>query len=323
MVDPATPREPRETPASPFDLFRVSLHKRKTGAKPGLTIADLRAMNSSQQVVSVSRIDYGPRACECTPLTSTAKLNDPLPDGVVCRWINVNGLSDPQWLAALSERYDLHPLAMEDVLHTTQRPKVERYGPPLPGRPRDFLVARMIYLRSASGPCDEQVAVFFGPDTVITIQEQAGDVWDPLRHRLMTDGSKLRDNDAGFLVYALVDALIDGVFPVLEEFTDELEELEDSIVDSPDPEDLQAVYRIRRELLLIRRDLWPMREVVNTLRAGTVVDLGEPARTYMRDVSDHAFQVLDLVDTSRELAPAWLRCGSPRPASASTKSPRP
>jgi magnesium transporter len=265
--------------------------------------------------VVVTRFDFGPHLCQQDTLTDPAQLDEPLADGAVCRWINVDGLTDMHWLAALSARYDLHPLAMEDTLHTSQRPKLERFGPPLPGRPRDFLVARMIFLRE-HGPSDEQVAVFFGPDTVLTLQERSGDVWDPLRHRLQTPGTKLRDHDAGFFVYALLDALIDGVFPVLERFSEELEDLEDSIIDSPDPEDLEALYQLRRALLLLRRDLWPTRDVVATLRAATVIDLGEPARTYLRDVADHAALALDTIDTSRELASqlveVWLSASSQR-----------
>jgi magnesium transporter len=147
----------------------------------------------------------------------------------------------------------------------------------------------------------EQVSIFVGHKTVLTFQESPGDIWDPVRTRLRTPGSQVRRADASFLAYTLIDAMVDHVFPILEQFGDRLESLEDEVLVRPGLDTIQEIHRIKRELLLVRRAMWPMREVLQRLHRDPHECFSEITRTYVRDVYEHAVQVIDIVETYREL----------------------
>ena len=148
------------------------------------------------------------------------------------RWINVVGLADLGLIRAIAEKYHLHPLAIEDVLHVPQRPKVQAYDGTDSYQARLFIVARQIEMQDGSIH-GEQVSIFVGHRTVLTFQEDASDVFDPVRQRIRTAGSQLRRNDASFLAYSLLDAIVDWCFPILESFGDRLEDLEDEVLSRP------------------------------------------------------------------------------------------
>jgi magnesium transporter len=207
----------------------------------------------------------------------------------------------PRGRPAFAEKYRLHPLAIEDVLHVPQRPKVQAYEAEGPFQARLFIVARMMELVEGQLHA-EQVSIFVGHKTVLTFQESPGDIWDPVRTRLRTPGSQVRRNDASFLAYTLIDAMVDHVFPILEQFGDRLEDLEDEVLQRPGPETIQEIHRIKRELLLVRRAMWPMREVLQRLHREPHECFSDITRTYVRDVYEHAVQVIDIVETYRELA---------------------
>jgi magnesium transporter len=148
----------------------------------------------------------------------------------------------------------------------------------------------------------EQIAFFVGHKTLLTFQERPGDVWDPIRRRLKQPGSQLRRHDASFLLYALLDAIVDHCFPILESYGDRLESAEEQVLTGAGPREIPQIHRLRRELLLFRREVWPMRDVIRTLQREPHECMGETTRTYLRDVYDHSMQIIDLCDTYRELA---------------------
>jgi magnesium transporter len=222
-------------------------------------------------------------------------------DWSAVRWINVDGLSDLGVVRALAEKYRLHPLALEDVLHVPQRPKMQAYEDDGTYQARLFIITRELELREGQLHT-EQVSIFVGHRTVLTFQESPGDVWNPIRQRIRTPGSQLRLNDASFLCYSLIDATVDETFPILENFGDRLELLEDLVLQRPGPEVIQEIHRAKRELLLVRRALWPMREVLSKMQREPHECFSEVTRTYMRDVYDHAVQAIDIVETYREVA---------------------
>jgi magnesium transporter len=175
---------------------------------------------------------------------------------------------------------------------------------------RLFICARMV--KMASGPTattaggggarNEQISLFLGHATVLSFQQTHGDVWDPIRQRIATAGSRVRGNDASFLLYSLLDTIVDECFPILEHYGDELEELEETVLARPTQQTIERIYRIKRELLLVRRAIWPMREVLRALREETHECLSDTARTYMRDVHDHLLQIIEVLESYRELA---------------------
>ena len=223
------------------------------------------------------------------------------PEWSVVRWINVDGLSDLGVIRALAEKYRLHPLAVEDVLHVPQRPRVQAYEEDGTYQARLFVIAREMELIDGSLRT-EQVSLFVGHRTLLTFQETPGDVWDPIRLRIHTAGSQLRRADASFLAYALIDAIVDEAFPILEHFGDRLEELEELVLERPGPETAREIHHVKRELLLMRRAMWPMREVLQKMQREPHECFSEITRTYIRDVYDHAIQIIDIVETYREVA---------------------
>ena len=149
---------------------------------------------------------------------------------------------------------------------------------------------------------NEQVSIFLGHKTVLTFQENRGDVWDPIRQRIQTKGSRLRLNDASFLVYALLDAIVDHCFPILEYYGDRMEELEDLVLSNHQRSTISAIHKIKRELLLLRRAAWPMREVISILHKEPHECMSDVTRIYLRDIYDHIVQIIDIIETYRELA---------------------
>jgi len=213
-------------------------------------------------------------------------------------WISVQGLGDEHVVSVLGDLLGIHRLALEDVVSTHQRSKVEEYDS------RVFLVARML----APGPDlqTEQVSLFLGPGFVLSFEERPGDAFDPIRRRIREDKGRLRAEGADYLFYCLLDAIVDGYFPCLDDFAEYLEALEDEVVARPNSEMLSLIHTAKRDLLTIRRCVSPLREAVNALLRDTDERLGQTTRLYLRDCYDHTVQILDLVDTQREIAAGLL-----------------
>ena len=209
-------------------------------------------------------------------------------------WVNITGLGDTDLIVEIADIFGLHALALEDVLNVHQRPKVEEFDDHL------FIVVRMI---TASGSTDtEQVSIFLGEKFVISIQERAGDCFDPVRARIRRATGRLRNSGADYLAYALIDATIDGYFPILESLGEELEQLEDAIVDNPRPALIGTLHDMKRLFLSLRRAIWPHRELLSTLAREEHVLLDRETRLYLRDCYDHTIQLMDIVETYREIA---------------------
>jgi magnesium transporter len=276
--------------------------KATPGSAAGIEPHELSAVPSTPLAVRITCIDYSPEQVVFKDVQDLHGFIDRhRPEWSAVRWINVDGLSDLGVVRALAEKYNLHPLAVEDVLHVPQRPKVQAYEQDGPYQARLFVVFRELELREGQLH-SEQASIFVGHRTVLTFQETPGDVWDPIRQRIRTAGSALRRTDASFLAYSLIDAIVDEAFPILELFGDRLEALEDAVLQRPSPDVIQEIHRIKRELLLVRRAMWPMREVLNKMQREPHECFSEATQTYLRDVYDHAVQAIDIVETYRELA---------------------
>jgi magnesium transporter len=258
------------------------------GASPGTLRVDPRA---AQSVVHV--LAYGPDVIEeytGSDLERVRSFRERFP--VV--WVNVDGLGDQALLASLAEMFHLHPLAMEDVVNVHQRAKVEDYDDHL------FIVARMASYNDKLET--EQLSLFLGKGFVVTFQEDVpGDCFDPLRERLRQSGGRTRRSGADYLAYALVDAVVDRYFPMLEEYGERLDSLEDAITAGGRFRwVVTAIHDIKRDLRTLRRAVWPLREAVNSLVRESSDLLGPETRVYLRDCYDHTVQILDLVETDRE-----------------------
>ena len=284
-----------------FSVPRVR-KRSKPGAVAGIELSELARMPAAQEPVTVTCIDYGPQQARVVEVADLASfLAEHRPEWSSVRWINVDGIGDLSVIRGFAEKYHLHPLAIEDVLNFTHRPKVEAYAENGGFQARLFIVARMLEL-TGGHLRSEQISIFLGHRTVLTFQESAGDVWDGIRQRIQTAGSRLRANDASFLVHSLLDAIVDACFPILEFYGDRLEEVEAAVLANPTPAVIQDIHALKRELLLLRRAVWPMREVISLLQREQHPCMSDATRTYMRDVYDHTVQIIDIVETYREMA---------------------
>jgi magnesium transporter len=198
----------------------------------------------------------------------------------------------------LGKVFSLHPLVLEDVVNVPQRPKVEEYTD------QQVIIAQMVSLKpDAKGFISEQVSFILGKNYLLTVQEEPEfDTFEPVRQRIHHNRGTIRQQGADYLVYALLDTVIDGFFPVLENYGERLEELEQEVIDQPNQKTLDKIHKIKRELLLLRRAIWPQRDAINSLiRDGSEL-ISPQINIYLRDCYDHAVQIIDMVETYRELA---------------------
>lgn len=208
-------------------------------------------------------------------------------------WINVAGLGDATTLSRMGEIFGLHQLALEDVANSHQRAKLEDYQDHL------FLVARAVHLRDHLET--EQFSIFLGKNFVVMFQEEPGDCFDPVRQRIRADRGIIRSQGPDYLAYTLLDAVIDSYFPVLEQYSDRIEAIDDAIADHHPNQTISRIHDLRTELLGVRRAIWPHRELVNALVRDPHSLIQEPTRLYLRDCFDHTVQIIDLVETYREM----------------------
>jgi magnesium transporter len=216
-------------------------------------------------------------------------------------WIDVNGVHDVAVIEQLGRVFGLHPLLLEDVLNTHQRPKLEQHGEHL------FLVLKMLLDDpDAEGFAMEQVSVVIGPGYVLTFQERERDTFDSVRRRLQDSAARVRQHSADFLAYALVDTIVDNYFAVLERVGDRIAELEDDILASPDRDTLEAVFDVKRSLVELRHAAWPLRDALAAMSRGDTPLIQPDTLPYLRDVQDHALRVIDTIETYRDMATAMV-----------------
>jgi len=263
---------------------------------PGAAPGTLRPPPDAASHVMVTAIHYTAEDYTETQVTDLhAYLQTAPRDGTL--WFNVDGLGDVQILEILGAHFGLHPLSLEDILHIPQRAKLEDY------EHYQFLVLHMALAEPETPGETEQVSLVLGPSYVLTFQERpGGDPFETVRQRLRQAHTKLRQSGADYLAYALLDAAIDGFFPVLEGLGDRLEALEDAVLDHPRRETMEAMYTVRRALIALRRVLWPLRQAVQTFGHDDSDLVTASTRPFLRDCHDHILQLLDMLENYRELS---------------------
>lgn len=261
-----------------------------TGAPPGEFVRP--SVHVEPRVLAMSYAGEQLEERQLAP--AEAKAVQPPPPGRVT-WIDVQGLGDGSLVQDLGATFGLHGLALADVVNTGQRPKVEDYDDGL------FFVVRMAALEDGRVSF-EQVSLFLQGQVVLSFQERPGDCFDPLREHIRAARSKLRQSGADYLVCMLLDFVVDGYFPVLEEYGERLEEIEAAVVADPTPDLLGDIYAIKRDLLAFRRAVWPLRDALSRLLRGEEPALSDSVLPYLRDTTDHVMQVVDVVETHREIA---------------------
>ena len=289
----------------PFLKTRVpKVSMPRPGTEPGLTEQPAGLSPATSEPASINCIDYAAHQLEVQEVTDVAGfLATHRPSWSQVRWIDIVGIQDVDTILAFANKYQLHPLAIEDVVINAQRPKVEDYPGSSHQPGRLFVVARLIELQH-NDLRSSQVNFFLGRNTLVTIQESHVGVFDLVRQRIQREGSRLRENDASFLLYALLDAIVDNGFPILERYSKRLEDVEEESLTEPTRDTLHKVHAVKRELFLFRRAMWPMRDLIKQIQRERHECLSEMTQTYFRDVYDHCIQMIDLVETYREIAGA-------------------
>ena len=271
-----------ETPA------RIGVPRRRMppGTSPGTIVADPAA-----PAPHISLIGYGTELFEERSNISAKDAIDWI-DTAPVLWIDIAGLGDDGIFQLIGEKFGLHSLALEDVVNVHQRPKLDEYEEHL------FIVSRM---PSKMSPLrTEQVSIFLGKNFVITFQERLGDCFEPVRNRIRGGAGRIRSRGADYLTYALLDAVTDGYFPVLEELGERIDELEDFIMTEPQPNDVRRIHSLKRDLLLTRRAVWPHRDMLSRLVRDESPLIDAETKIYLRDCFDHTFQLIDHLETYRD-----------------------
>jgi magnesium transporter len=211
-------------------------------------------------------------------------------------WINIDGLHDTELLKKLGDHFGLHPLVMEDVINVHQRPKVEEYEGYM------FVVVRMLYIEDDNHALrSEQMSFVLGPRWLLSFQEVHGDVFENVRERIRAGRGRGRKMGVDYLLYALIDALVDHYFVVLEKLSEHLEQLEDDLHVDPTPRVLQRIHAMKREMIYLRKSVWPMREVLAALQRTESVLIRDEINVFLRDVYDHTIQAIDAIESFRDM----------------------
>ena len=259
----------------------------KPGAAPGTIAVDPCASAPVLHVIAYGKDQFLERTN-----VSVAEVGHLLGKHPVV-WLNVDGLGDAETIVAVGKLFGAHNLALEDVVNEHQRPKVDDYGSHL------FIVVRMIH---GGERCQsEQLSIFLGTNFIVTFQDIPGDSLGPVRERLRQGIGRIRESGADYLAYSILDATIDGYYPVIEQLSDRLEDLEDAVISNADEHSLETLRAMKQDLLTIRRAIWPHREAFGNLVREPHAMISDATRVYLRDVYDHVVQVIDLVEVYREL----------------------
>jgi len=269
----------------------------KTGLPPGTLI---HVGKASAAKVKITRLAYDEASLQ-EDVAGTIDACIPLEGRPGVTWIDVDGIHQVEVLEQLGECMGVHPLVLEDILNTDQRPKLEDFDDYL------FIVLKMFRYDDQSGEMEaEQISLLLGPNFVVSFQERPGDVFDPIRERIRAGKGRIRKLGTDYLAYALIDAIVDHYFIVLEQVGEKIEFLEEELVTDPTPETLQTIHDLKRDMIFLRKSVWPLREVVGGLERRESPLIGESITVYLRDVYDHTIQVIDTLETFRDMISGML-----------------
>lgn len=267
---------------------------RKAGLPPGSVVytGEARHEEVKVEVIDYTESDFQERTVD---VEESLKFRDKKS----ITWINVTGVHDTDIITKLGNHYGLHPLVMEDIVHTTQRPKIEDMDNYL------FIVLKMIYFGQKEINI-EQVSLVLGENFVISFQEKEGDVFDNVRERIRNSKGRIRKMQADYLAYTLMDAIVDNYFIILEKLGDQTEDLEKELMENPDPGTLNTIHKMKRELIFLRKSVWPLREVISNIQRGESHLVRKSSKLYFNDIYDHTIQVIDNVETLRDVVSGML-----------------
>lgn len=264
----------------------------KGGLPPG-TLAYVGEKKVEKVIITV--FDYDSERYEEKELKSIEECF-PYKDTPTVTWINMAGIHQVDIMEKIGNHFGIHPLIMEDILNTRQRPKMDDLEDYI------YVVLKILnYNEEDDEISAEQISIILGQNFVISFQEKEGDVFEPIRERIRKNKGRIRKKGADYLAYALLDSVVDNYFAILEKIGERIEFLEEELVENPSTQTLQEIHRLKRELIFLRKSIWPLREVISELERGESSLIKETTGIYLRDVYDHTIQVIDTVETFRDM----------------------
>lgn len=270
----------------------------KAGLPPGTAV---HVGERKAQEVRITTVNYDREGCRtqtaARPEECAAARKKP---GIT--WINVDGLHQVELIEKVGVCFNLHPLTIEDICNTTQRPKLDLFDDHL------FLVVRTQRYQPETRTLEpDQISLVLGPNFLLTFQEQSGELFAGVRQRLVGGKGRIRSMGPDYLAYALLDAVVDNYFTVLEQLGEEIEDVEDEVIANPDQATIHRIHLLKRELILLRKSVWPLREILGSLMRQEEQELiGEATNIYLRDLYDHTIQVIDTLETYRDVVAGLL-----------------
>lgn len=270
---------------------------RKAGMPPGSLINLANGDSSPSRIILFALTDKGLVERHFDDFDSYARFDV----ASHVRWVDIDGLASTNLIEALGKKYNIHALSLEDILNPSQRPKAEEYDNHL------YVVARMLYFKPDSGEfVSEQISLIVCDGVILSFQEKGGDVFDKLRERLRKETPQRRFYSTDYLLYSLLDLIVDHYFAVLEEFGEQIETLETALVNDPSPESLARLHHYKTEMIYLRRSVWPMREVINMLQHSDASFIRKETRPFFNDLYDHIVSAIESVEIMREILSEML-----------------
>lgn len=268
----------------------------KAGSLPG-TLIHLGEQKMDQ--VRVMTVDYNAHSYHYRQIDDVAELAA-AKDVASNTWVTVAGLHDTAVVNAIGQFFGIHPLLLEDILNTDQRPKLEQYDDYV------YLILKALLLEDNGRIRTEQISIVLGQTFVLTFEEQEDDTFHALRQRIENEQGRMRKQGVDYLAYSILDVIVDNYFIILENLGERIEVLEDSLILNADQDKLEEIQYLKRELLYLRRSIWPLREVVGALQRGESELFAQGTLIYLRDVYEHTIQVIDTIETYRDIVSSLL-----------------
>jgi magnesium transporter len=276
---------------------RIKRHSRKAGLPPG-TLVHIGERKAEQ--IRITLIDYNEQNFQERVVEKIEECF-PFKEMPTVTWINIDGLHSIETIEKIGKNFELHPLILEDILNTGQRPKCEDYEKCL------FLVLKMLtYNNESNSIQSEQVSLVLGQNFVISFQEAVGDVFEQIRDRIRNAKGKIRKMSVDYLAYTLIDAIVDNYFLILEKMGEQIESMEEELITKPSDKIVRMIHSLKRELIFLRKSVWPLRELINSLQKTESSLITYSTEPYLRDVYDHTIQVIDTVESFRDMVSGML-----------------
>lgn len=268
---------------------------RKAGLPPGTLVYVGHPQKEVQQPPRITFMEFDGETLTEREIKSLSEVL-PLKPAPTISWIHVDAVHDETLLAQFGDAFKLNPLLLEDILNTEQRPKYEFLSP------LSYIILKIFdFNPRLEEILTEQISMVIGDNFLLTFMEEVGDEFDPIRERLRAGSKRLRTLGPSYLAYSLLDTIVDSYFSVLEKIGERLEDLEGSLVEEQPPNILQNVHRLKRELIFLRKHVWPVREIINNLQHSDADVVNKEVQPYLRDLYDHTIQVMDTLESYRDL----------------------